>query len=426
MVEIFQSIPQELIHFLLVVLFSFSIGMEQHKVNSQDAEKRTFGTDRTFTFIGLFGYIMLLAAPQELLPFLVGLVLLGCFLMIYYFMKIQKDGKFGMTTVLLGMIVYTFPLVIVRSPLWISLLFFVAVLILTEIKKPLQRINGKVAQDEFLTLAKFIIIAGIVLPLLPNEEISPYLNVTPYKVWLAIVVVSGISYLSYLLRRYIFPKAGLLLTGILGGLYSSTASTIILSRKSKEKGSESRMYAGAILMATAMMYFRIFVLLLIFNQPIALVSLPYFVILFVVSFVVGFLIYKSEHRTGKRHPFIEMEDKNPLEFKIAVVFAGLYILFSALTEYAISNFGSRGLSTLSVIVGFTDIDPFLLNLFQGKYNVAIIAVLIATMQSIISNNLLKAVYAWIFGERRTAKWVSIGLGCIVFANVILLLILYLS
>lgn len=424
--EIFQSIPQELIHFLLVVLFSFSIGMEQHKVNSQDAEKRTFGTDRTFTFIGLFGYIMLLAAPQELLPFLVGLVLLGCFLMIYYFMKIQKDGKFGMTTVLLGMIVYTFPLVIVRSPLWVSLLFFVAVLILTEIKKPLQRINGKVAQDEFLTLAKFIIIAGIVLPLLPNEEISPYLNVTPYKVWLAIVVVSGISYLSYLLRRYIFPKAGLLLTGILGGLYSSTASTIILSRKSKEKGSDSKMYAGAILMATAMMFFRIFVLLLIFNQPIALVALPYFAILFVVSFVVGFFIYKSEHKTEKRHPFIEMEDKNPLEFKIAVVFAGLYILFSALTEYAISNFGSRGLSTLSVIVGFTDIDPFLLNLFQGKYNVAIIAVLIATMQSIISNNLLKAVYAWIFGERRTAKWVSIGLGCIVFVNIVLLLILYLS
>ena len=229
--EIFNHIPKELINFVLVVLFSFSIGMEQHKLNPHETEKKTYGTDRTFTFIGLLGYILLLASPSELWPFLLGLALLGCFLMIYYFMKIQKEGKYGMTTALLGMIVYTFPLLIERSPMWIALLFFVVVLIFTEIKKPLRQLSSRMAQDEFLTLAKFIIIAGIVLPLLPDTQISQYIPVSPYKIWLAVVVVSAISYLSYLLRRYMFPKAGLLLTGVLGGFYSSTASTVILSPK---------------------------------------------------------------------------------------------------------------------------------------------------------------------------------------------------
>lgn len=418
--DITTQIPKEVIDFLLVVLFSLSIGMEQHKMNPHDSEKKTFGTSRTFTFIGVFGYIMLLASPQTLIPFLVGLVILGCFLMIYYFVKITKDGKYGMTTPILALIVFCFPLLIANSPLWISLLFFVVVLILANTKKSLNRISSNLAQDEFMTLAKFIIIAGIILPLLPRENISEYLTVSPYKIWLAVVVVSAISYLSYLLRRYVFPNAGLLLTGILGGLYSSTASTIILSRKSKEDISNPQMYAGAILMATAMMYFRIFILLIIFNKSIASVALPYFLILFLISAAIGYFIYKKGKKSEVPSTTINLDDKNPLEFKIALIFAVLYIVFSALTQYVITNFGTAGLTSLASIVGFTDIDPFLLNLFQGKYNVAVIAVLIATMQAILSNNFLKAGYTWIFGGRNTAKWVSIGFAGIILVNAVIL------
>ena len=418
--DITTQIPKEVIDFLLVVLFSLSIGMEQHKMNPHDSEKKTFGTSRTFTFIGVFGYIMLLASPQTLIPFLVGLVILGCFLMIYYFVKITKDGKYGMTTPILALIVFCFPLLIANSPLWISLLFFVVVLILANTKKSLNRISSNLAQDEFMTLAKFIIIAGIILPLLPRENISEYLTVSPYKIWLAVVVVSAISYLSYLLRRYVFPNAGLLLTGILGGLYSSTASTIILSRKSKEDISNPQMYAGAILMATAMMYFRIFILLFIFNKSIASVALPYFLILFLISAAIGYFIYKKGEKSEVPSTTINLDDKNPLEFKIALIFAVLYIVFSALTQYVITNFGTAGLTSLASIVGFTDIDPFLLNLFQWKYNVAVIAVLIATMQAILSNNFLKAGYTWIFGGRNTAKWVSIGFAGIILVNAVIL------
>ena len=96
-----------------------------------------------------------------------------------------------------------------------------------------------------------------------------WLPVSPYNIWLAVVVVSAISYLSYLLRKYAFPKAGLLLTGILGGLYSSTASTIILAKKSRENNTQPKAYAATIVMATAMMFLRIYILIVIFNHVLA-------------------------------------------------------------------------------------------------------------------------------------------------------------
>lgn len=422
--EIFNQIPPELIHFVLVLFFSLSIGLEQHKLNSDEAAKKTFGTDRTFTFIGLFGYILLLADSTGLIPYLIGLAIVALFLMIYYFVKMQKDGKYGLTTIMLGLIVYTFPLLIERMPYWLSLLFFVVVLIFTELKKPLSEFSNKVAQDEFITLAKFIVIAGIVLPLLPDTEISAYIPVSPYKVWLAVVVVSAISYLSYLLRQYIFPKAGLLLTGILGGLYSSTASTVILSRKSKTDDDNPKLYAGAILVATAMMFLRIYILMFIFNSALAMMAWYYFLALFLVSLAVGFLMYRSGEKTEKGATQIDMGDKNPLEFKVAILFAALYIVFSALTAFVVSSFGAQGLTTLSFIVGFTDIDPFLLNLFQGHYSLPAIALLIASMQAIASNNVLKGVYSFILGGRKTAIWALKGFGVIIVFNIVVIVILY--
>ena len=88
--------------------------------------------------------------------------------------------------------------------------------------------------DEMITLAKFLAISGIILPMLPNENLIPDINLTPYTVWLATVVVSGISYLSYLLRRYVFHESGILVSGIIGGLYSSTATISVLARKSRK------------------------------------------------------------------------------------------------------------------------------------------------------------------------------------------------
>ncbi len=282
----------------------------------------------------------------------------------------------------------------------------------------------KIDDNEIATLAKFLVITGIILPILPQENIHQYLPVSPYKIWLAVVVVSIVSYISYLLQTYVFPKSGLLLTAILGGLYSSTVSTIILSRRSRKEDELHYAYAGAIIMATAMMFLRIYILILIFIPTLALPVLPYIVFMFLSSLLTGFFIYRKPNNEIKNEDNNIMKDKNPLEFKVALVFAGLYILFTVIIQLVFRYFGESGLYVLSVAVGFGDIAPFLLNLFQGSYNISITVLLIATLQATASNNIIKSVYSYMLSGKQTKKIVLKGFGIVMLCNTIVVAILY--
>ncbi|WP_373704809.1 DUF4010 domain-containing protein, partial [Porphyromonas loveana] len=184
------------------------------------------------------------------------------------------------------------------------------------------------------------------------------------------------------------------------------------------------MYAGAIIIASAMMYFRVYVLLFIFNRDLALASWLYFLLLFLVSMTTGYFLYKRGEKVhgDKTAAF---SNSNPLEFKVAVVFAGLYLLFSAVTQFMVTQFGAAGLTALSFIVGFTDITPFLLNLFQGHYSITSTMVLIATMQVMVSNNILKCAYARLWSTAETTKWTWRGFGIVIALNVAVILLLYL-
>jgi uncharacterized membrane protein (DUF4010 family) len=219
--DFIQQVPLPLLHFIIVGVFSLLLGLEQHHRHPGDEEKEVFGTDRTFTFIGLLGYMLLMADTGGKVPYLFGYIALAVLLAVFYYSKTIRENYYGLTTIVLALITYGFPLFLLTQPLWMVLLFFVVVLILTEIKKPLADFTSKFGGYEFIILAKFIIISCIILPIAPNKQLISFIQASPYKIWLAVVVVSAISYLSYLLRKFVFPQAGLLLTGVLGGMYSS-------------------------------------------------------------------------------------------------------------------------------------------------------------------------------------------------------------
>ena len=421
-----QEIPTLFIQFLLTAVFSFIVGLEQRKQYTDKDEQHTFGTDRTFVFIGLLGFVLLIVQPVEMYFYMGGGLIVSFLLAIFYYQRIKFQNNYGLTTVLLALLTYTLPLLIVTQPNWLVMLFFVLVLILSESKKTIKGFSKKIDRSEFITVAKFIIIAGIILPALPDQQIFTFLNLSPYKIWLAIVVISGISYLSYILRKFVFPDAGLLLTGVFGGLYSSTATTIILARKSKEAGSNYREYAAAIIIATAMMFLRIYILLLIFNPAVGTSVSIWFIAMFLISIGTAYFLYSQFKKTNKSAALTNniLEDKNPLEFKVAVVFALLYVLFSFVTQYTLQNFGAQGLNVLSFIVGFTDIPPFLLNLFQGKYDVTQILIGIATFQAILSNNILKMFYAKALGHQLLGKYVLQGFGIIIAVNICVVIVLH--
>ncbi len=401
--DFYKDIPEDLISFVVVTLFSLLIGLEQRRRHMKDGVKEVFGTDRTFTLVGILGFILYKAAPDNFLLFGLGLIILVILVTVYYYHKIKINQQFGMTSAIVLFITYSLAPLIYTQPQWLFLLIVITVLILTEIKEPLKTLSKKFDSNEFITLAKFLTISGVVLPLLPDKIISSYIPVSPYKFWLAVVVVSAISYLSYLLQKFIFPKKGILLSGFLGGLYSSTATTFVLAKKSKGQKALVREYAASVTLATGMMFIRVFLLVLIFNMMLAEKLLFPLAVLFVITIIIT-AFFQGFNNKSIAKVDLPGNQRNPLEFKTALIFAVLFIAFGMATQYVLKYYGKSGLNLFALIVGVTDIDPFLLNLFQGKYDISVDVMARVTLIAITSNNVLKWVYAVFLGDKNLKKY----------------------
>jgi uncharacterized membrane protein (DUF4010 family) len=218
----------------------------------------------------------------------------------------------------------------------------------------------------------------------------------------------------------------LLVAGILGGLYSSTATTIVLSRKSRKAPERLCFrYSGAIVMATGMMFIRIMVLLLIFNMGLFLQMWYYCVVLSLAITGAGLLIYYHKTPTAEELQNFGTidDDKNPLEFKVALIFAFLFVLFTLATNYTIQEFGAQGLKVLAFLVGVTDITPFLISLFQGTYKVAASAVVSAVFLALLSNHFVKLGYSLALGPKWNRKPLIIGFSVACAATLLVLLII---
>ena len=410
-------IPDEFIRFLLVLVFSLIIGLEQRRHHIIENEELLFGTDRTFAFIGLLGYVLFIADPKSYFPFLTGFVILGLLIAIQYFQKISQHNNYGLTSSILALLTYCLPVMVFTQPVWLLLSFVVVILILTELKSHFISISKKASEEEFITLAKFIAFAGIILPLIPDTPISPQISISPYNIWLAVVVVSGISYISYLLKKFIFPDSGIMLTGVLGGLYSSTATTVIIARQEKE-GTAGPNAVAAILLANGMMYLRILFLSFLFNTTIAVTLAIPFLLLFAICMILS----KISRKNIPVIPSVITEttlptvNKNPLELKTATVFGILFVFFAFITDYVMKTYGNSGVTTLAFIVGITDIDPFLLNLLQHTSGITESTIALAIINATNSNNILKMIYSISLSSKEMNKGLIINFSILIFSG----------
>lgn len=424
MESFFEIVPRELFEVVVIAMFSLIIGLSQKamRIAHSDKNDSSFGTDRTFTFIGLLGYIFWISDSSRTL-YLFGLAIVAVFLAINYFNKISLFQDFGLTTIVIALITYSLAALIRTQPVWLFLLVYVIVLVFTELKQSLNTFSQKVNREEFITLGKFLAIAGIILPIVPDKPIVSFLDLTPYRIWLAVVVISSISYLSYILRKFVFRDSGIIVAGILGGLYSSTATTIVLAKQSRGQIYGQRHFAAGILLATAMMYLRIAILMTIFNNELFVLLIPWFLLMIVVSTLAALAVLYFRSDTQAIKPPLVGESVNPLEFRVAIIFTLLFVVMSFLTYFTVKRFGANGLQALAYIVGVTDIDPFLINLFQGKFGVGVNMTAIATMQAIFSNNLLKLVYGFVLSGSKVKPLLLAGFSLILLASILIIIFL---
>lgn len=398
----------QLIPFILTFVFSFLIGLElkayKLKFHSEDIHS-FWGTTRTYTFTGVIGYLFYKIEPVHFSVYIVGFLGLTVLYALFYKSLLEKN-KHSIVLYLVMLIVYSFGPITNLFPVWMPSLIFVLVIFILNAKQKLLNIKLSVNIYEFETLGKMVLLSAVILPLLPDKAL-PYLGISFYKIWLTVVVISAISYVGYLVQRYLFPSKGLFLTGIIGGTYSSTATTVVLSKKAKIL-SLNHMITASILGATGMMYLRLLVISFIFNQEVAkMILLPLLGLIFLIAFI-SFFYYQKGRKNAQT---LEVQDTNPLELGTAFIFAFLFILMMFVTNFVISHYGSSGLKLLSSIVGFSDIDPFILSLLTGKYTINLAQISSAVLIASGSNNFLKALYSLWFGGKEknlhSAFWLFI-------------------
>lgn len=421
--KVFQYLPQDFVNFILVTLFSLLIGLAQRRINlKHDGETTVFGTDRTFTFIGILGFVLYILDRDRYFLFAGGGIVLGLLLAVNYYAKQMKHNVFGVTTIVIALITYCLAPVVYTQPSWLYITLVVTVLLLTEMKHTLTDIAQRMNNDEMVTVAKFLAISGIILPMLPDRNIINGINLTPYTIWFATVVVSGISYLSYILRKYVFRESGIMVSGILGGLYSSTATISVLAgkcRNAPEK--ELNEYVSAMLMAVSMMFIRFLILIFIFNREAFTIIYPYLILMCLSTIAVSLYLHFKWERKKISLTEDSEETSNPLEFKVALIFAALFVIFTILTHYTLVYAGSAGLNILSFVSGVSDITPFILNLLENG-SIADSVIVQCSMQAMVSNIFVNLLYAFFFsGRRKEIKRILFGaFSLVIFVNLLIL------
>ena len=382
-------IDKDLISFLVTVVFSFLIGLEVRSYREYFHSRFEFGSIRTLTFTGLLGFIFY---KINLNLYIAGFLALTLFFIEFYYFKL-KENKASIVIFLVVAITYSFAPLSLTKPLWFIALIFVILIFGLNVKRLYPKITKNIDINEIETFAKMVLLSAVILPLLPKTKL-PYIELSPFKIWLIVVVISAISYIGYILQKYFFSNKGYYFTGLAGGAYSSTATTVVLASKATQNCLHS--ITAGIIGATAVMYFRLIIIAYIFNNDVAReIFLPYLIL--GISGILVSIYYLKKDLTAQKSEYV---DSNPLELKTAFIFAFLFIAMIAITKFIHTHFGNLGLEILSFIIGFTDIDPFILSLLTGKFTIttAVIAKLIFIATA--SNNFLKAFYSYFFSKKR--------------------------
>ncbi len=359
---------------------------------------------------------MLADELNSALPFLGIILFLGFFTTMAYFTDARK-GKVGLTTEVAIVIAVAIGALCYWDYLILAIALGIVTTVLLSIKLETDKFARALTREDVLAALQLAVISAIILPILPNENFlpPPFDVLNPFKIWLMVVFISGISFLGYVAIKIAGPEQGIGITGLLGGMVSSTAVTLSFSERSKREPELSKPFVLAITVAWTVMFARVLIEVGVVNSALlSRVWLPITVAGLVGLANCGYLIFAK--RTNEKG---DVQFSNPFDLMSAIKFGLLYGVVLLVSRTAQMYLGDTGLYLSSVISGLADVDAITLSMAElSKTGVlqmdkAALAIVLATM----SNTTVKGGIALITGSLALRKSLLPGIIMILVAGI---------
>ena len=385
------------------------VGLQREKTDNHMAGVRTF------TLITVLGTISGLLTREFDNPFILpvlGLCMAAMLLMANY-VKLKKldQADIGQTTEIAALLMFAVGAFLVMGSQLIGVLVGASVAILLYVKEHLHDFIDNLKEKDLSAIMTLAGISLVILPILPDETFGPYDVLNPRNIWLMITLIVGISVVGYFIYKFVGKKVGIISNGVLGGLISSTATTVSYARKTADNASISRMAVFVIVTASAISFVRVlFEVGVVIPQHLKTIAVPIGVVIIfmaIMTVVLFYLINKKDSEDEKMP-----EPKNPAQFKSALVFGLLYGLILLAVAFSKEKFGNNALYIISIISGLTDVDAITLSLSQLikegtlKTTVGWKLILLAGL----SNMFFKGIMAIVLGAKQIIKWIVITFG----------------
>lgn len=419
------GIPQELLGLVAALAIGLLIGLERGwRGRALPQGGRTAGL-RTFAITGLFGGI-LASLPDGVRVWAIsaGLLSIATFMAIAYWRE-TAAGSQGMTTAIT--LLLTFALgayAAVDHPLP-ALGVAVIIALLLNLKETLHGWLRKIEPQELRAGLQLLVLSVVVLPTLPNRNLGPYDSLNPYQLWWAVILIATLSMVGHIAMRVFGANRGILWTGLLGGLASSTATTLALARLAKQTPSLVRPSIASALSATGMMTIRLALILSVLQTRLFVALAP---ALFAAAFAL-FLPFIWEYRRAltARIPTDLPKNIRPYSLQTALLF-GLFLAVIEITvPFAKDWLGNKGVLALAALSGLADVDAITISLATifGSGTLSLKMASLGIAVAIVVNMGSKLAISAVAGTTNLFRYIALGyLAALCTGGFILALLLY--
>jgi uncharacterized membrane protein (DUF4010 family) len=339
--------------FALALGLGLLIGIQRERSSSALAGFRTFPL---VTMLGTLCGLLSIAHGWPVIA--AGLIALVALVVISNVAKLRA-GQIdpGMTTEVAILMMFALGAYLVTGPAAVAVVLGATVTLLLHFKPELHGLAKRIGERDFHAIMLFVAIALVILPILPDATFGPYQVLNPRRIWWMVVLITGISLGGYLIYKAFDQTTGAVAGGILGGLISSTATTVSYARRTKEQAGSEGPAALVIVLAGAVVFARVLVTVAVAAPAHFPGIAPSVSIMLVLMAVLAFCLWWRTRGDKSKLP----EQANPTELKSAIVFAALFAVVLLAVAAAKDLFGNRGLYPVAILSGLTDMDAITLS-----------------------------------------------------------------